>query len=131
LSGGQKQRVALARALARPQAAFLLLDEATSALDSKSESVVQASIDALLAAQKSEGKRQRTTIMIAHRLSSVRSADQILVVDGGCVVEQGTWGQLVQREGGLFRELVKAQGLSIAVSPSSDSSGGGAPESFT
>lgn len=131
LSGGQKQRVALSRALVRPHASFLLLDEATSALDSESESVVQASIDALLAAQKSEGKALRTTVMIAHRLSSVRSADQILVVDGGCIVEQGSWAQLVQREDGLFRKLVLAQGLSVAPSPTDSSGGGGSQEGFT
>jgi ABC-type branched-subunit amino acid transport system ATPase component len=111
LSGGQKQREAQARALARPQAALLLLDEACSALDSASEAVVQASIDALLEAGKGGGGGARATVVIAHRLSSVKCADQILVVDAGRVVEKGSWGELVAVEGGLFRRLVEAQGM--------------------
>ena len=85
LSGGQKQRVAIARALIK-RPAVLLLDEATSALDNQSEAVVQAALDELLA------KQRRTTLVVAHRLTTIRNADRIVVIEKGCVVMRGGAG---------------------------------------
>ncbi|WP_292284814.1 ABC transporter ATP-binding protein [Marivita sp.] len=90
LSGGQRQRVAIARALLRDRP-ILLLDEATSALDTESEAKVQAALDAL--------SKGRTTLVIAHRLSTVRSAHKIVVMDRGRVVEQGSHGDLLAQSG--------------------------------
>jgi ATP-binding cassette subfamily B (MDR/TAP) protein 1 len=101
LSGGQKQRIAIARVLIK-QPKILLLDEATSALDSESEAVVQDALDHLL----QEGGR--TTIMIAHRLSTVRNADMIAVVDKGSIVEEGTHEELILKRGNYYH-LVEAQ----------------------
>jgi len=99
LSGGQRQRVAIARAVLK-DAPILLLDEATSSLDSHSERLVQQALERL-----EEG---RTTIVIAHRLATVRGADRILVVDEGRIVETGTHEALVAR-GGLYADLAKMQ----------------------
>jgi ATP-binding cassette subfamily B (MDR/TAP) protein 1 len=101
LSGGQKQRIAIARVLIK-QPKILLLDEATSALDSESEGIVQAALDRLLQAN------ERTTIVIAHKLSTVKNADMICVVHEGQVAETGTHDQLMARNGHYFA-LVEAQ----------------------
>uniref|UniRef100_A0A3B4WMF7 Putative multidrug resistance protein n=1 Tax=Seriola lalandi dorsalis TaxID=1841481 RepID=A0A3B4WMF7_SERLL len=97
-----KQRIAIARAIVR-KPAILLLDEATSALDTTSERIVQAAIDEIMHQQK------RTTLTIAHRLSTIRNSDKIAVIDGGRVVEQGTWDELVAIEDGHFQRLAARQ----------------------
>ena len=99
LSGGQRQRMAIARALLR-DAPILLLDEATSALDAESERLVQDALDRLMAS--------RTTLVIAHRLATVRQADRIIVMDRGRIVEQGTHDALV-RNGALYARLAALQ----------------------
>jgi ABC transporter fused permease/ATP-binding protein len=99
LSGGQKQRVAIARAVLKDPR-LLVLDEATSALDAESEFLVQEALDRLL--------KGRTTLVIAHRLSTVKSADRVLVLDAGRVVQQGPHATLVG-EDGLYRRLVERQ----------------------
>ncbi len=100
LSVGQKQRVAIARAILR-NPSILVLDEPTSALDAKSEKIIQASLDELMAG--------RTTFIVAHRLSTVRKADLILVFEGGQIVERGTHDELVQIENGKYRHLYELQ----------------------
>jgi ABC-type transport system involved in Fe-S cluster assembly fused permease/ATPase subunit len=95
LSGGEKQRVAIARALLK-NPPVLIFDEATSALDSKTEKAIQASLD--------NAARGRTTLIIAHRLSTVMNADQILVMDAGRIVERGSHPQLLQA-GGLYAQM--------------------------
>ena len=99
LSGGQQQRVAIARALLR-DAPILLLDEATSALDAESEQLVQQALEGLMA--------NRTTLVIAHRLATVRAADRIIVMDEGRIVEQGTH-ETLSRAGGLYARLARLQ----------------------
>jgi ABC-type multidrug transport system fused ATPase/permease subunit len=95
LSGGQRQRVAIARALLmNPR--ILILDDSLSSVDTQTEKLIQAALDTLM-----EG---RTTFVIAHRLSTVRRADLILVMDGGRIVQRGTHGELL-REGGLYKEI--------------------------
>ncbi|XP_062399140.1 ATP-binding cassette sub-family B member 9 isoform X2 [Sardina pilchardus] len=103
LSGGQKQRVAIARALIR-KPRVLILDEATSALDSESEHIVQQALNDIM--------QEHTVLMIAHRLSTVERADNIIVIDNGHIVDQGTHGELMARKG-LYFKLVQRQVLGI------------------
>ncbi len=99
LSGGQRQRIAIARAMLK-NPPLLLLDEATSALDAQSERVVQAALESAM--------RDRTTLVIAHRLATVQRADHIVVLDHGRIVEQGTHAELVAR-GGVYEGLAALQ----------------------
>jgi ATP-binding cassette subfamily B protein len=110
LSGGQRQRVAIARAILRDPA-ILILDEATSSLDSASESLVLQALDRLM--------QGRTSLIIAHRLSTVRGADCIVVIKDGCTVESGTHAELLQREAGVYRNLSQLQ-LDLMGSPRAD-----------
>jgi ATP-binding cassette subfamily B protein len=105
LSGGQRQRIAIARAVLR-DAPLLLLDEATSALDAESERLVQASLERLMA--------DRTTMVIAHRLATVRAADRIVVMDQGRIVEEGNHDAL-SADGGLYARLARLQFEGLAV----------------
>ena len=105
LSGGERQRVALARAFLA-DAPILILDEATSSLDSESEALIQQAMERLM--------KGRTSIVIAHRLSTVRSLDRILVFDRGEIVEQGTHAALSIRVGGIYRGLFELQATEFA-----------------
>lgn len=105
LSGGERQRVALARAFLA-DAPVLILDEATSSLDSESEALIQQAMERLM--------KGRTSIVIAHRLSTVRSLDRILVFDRGEIVEQGTHAALAGRKGGIYRGLFERQATEFA-----------------
>ena len=105
LSGGERQRVALARAFLA-DAPVLILDEATSSLDSESEALIQQAMERLM--------KGRTSIVIAHRLSTVRSLDRILVFDRGEIVEQGTHAALANRAGGIYRGLFERQATEFA-----------------
>ncbi|MFW5816257.1 MAG: ABC transporter ATP-binding protein [Wenzhouxiangella sp.] len=104
LSGGQRQRIAIARALIK-QPSLLLLDEATASLDAESERLVQTALDEL--------SRDRTVLVIAHRLATVRRADRILVLEAGQVVAEGSHDQLM-RESGLYARLARLQFLDDA-----------------
>lgn len=97
LSGGQKQRVAIARAIVKDPK-ILLLDEATSALDTESEKVVQDALDQVM--------KNRTTVVVAHRLSTIKNADVIAVVKNGVIVEKGKHETLINIEDGFYASLV-------------------------
>ena len=112
LSGGQRQRIAIARALLKDPA-ILILDEATSSLDSESERLVQQALEELM--------RNRTSIIIAHRLSTVREADKIMVLEAGSPVAFGTHQELMQDKEGLYRYLVELQNTSPSQSSTSPS----------
>ena len=105
MSGGQKQRVVIARALIRDPS-LLLLDEATSALDTRSEKAVQAALQ--------DAKKGRTTVTVAHRLTTVRDADVIAVMSRGQLVEVGNHEELLSKDG-VYANLIK---LSVSFSPS-------------
>ena len=100
LSGGQKQRIAIARAFIK-NAPIVILDEATSALDNKAEAVVQKAIDNLM--------KDRTVFIVAHRLSTVRNADKIVVVNYGEIVEEGTHEELLAKENSVYASLYNSQ----------------------
>ena len=101
LSGGQRQRIAIARAFVR-QASILILDEATASLDSKAEAEVQAAIDRL--------EQGRTVLCVAHRLSTLRGMDKIIVLNQGHVEESGSFEELLEKDG-AFAEMARKQGL--------------------
>lgn len=100
LSGGQKQRIAIARAIIK-NPAILLLDEATSALDVESERVVQQALDRVM--------KNRTTVVVAHRLSTIKNADVISVIQEGKIIEQGSHASLVEKRDGAYFKLINLQ----------------------
>ena len=111
LSGGQKQRIAISRAIIR-NPALLLLDEATSALDAESEEIVQEALDMLLSENKGI-----TTVIIAHRLRTVRNADVIAVINEGRIVESGSHSELMMHSNGYYKSMVeKSLGGKLALS---------------
>lgn len=107
LSGGQKQRIAIARSIVSDPK-ILLLDEATSALDPKAEGIVQKALDNI--------SKNRTTIIVAHKLSTIRNADNIAVMSNGSVIEQGSHEDLIRADGAYAR-LIRAQDLGKASDP--------------
>jgi ATP-binding cassette subfamily B protein len=102
LSGGQRQRIAIARAILK-NAPILILDEATSSLDSQTESEIQKSINTMLKANNA------TVIAIAHRLSTIKNMDRIVVMNGGRIVEDGSFVDLIVKPNGKFKELWEHQ----------------------
>jgi ATP-binding cassette subfamily B protein len=104
LSGGERQRVAIARAFLA-DARILILDEATSSLDSESEVLIQQAMERLMVG--------RSTLVIAHRLSTVRALDRLLVFDRGCIVEEGSHDDLIRLSGGIYRRLFERQALEL------------------
>jgi len=104
LSGGERQRVAIARAFLA-DAPILILDEATSSLDSESEVLIQQAMERLM--------QGRTTLVVAHRLSTVRALDRLLVLDKGKVIEEGSHETLIRLENGLYRRLFERQALEL------------------
>jgi ATP-binding cassette subfamily B protein len=114
LSGGQRQRLSIARAIVR-NAPILLLDEATSSLDAESEAAVQQALQAAM--------KGRTTIVIAHRLSTVVDADHIVVLDGGYVVEEGGHADLLADTAGVYARFHRAQGRRPAAGTEGTGSG--------
>jgi ATP-binding cassette subfamily B protein len=98
LSGGQRQRIAIARAMLK-KAPILILDEATSALDTETESSIQNSLQSMLESHPA------TVIAVAHRLSTIQNMDRILVLEHGKIAEEGTFEELVRKEGGIFKNL--------------------------
>ena len=100
LSGGQKQRISIARVFLK-NPPILILDEATSALDNVTENYIQDSLDELC--------KNRTTIVVAHRLSTIKNADEIIVMDRDGIQERGTHTQLLEKDNGIYRELYEAQ----------------------
>ena len=100
LSGGQKQRLSIARVFLKDPG-ILILDEATSALDNTTEILIQQALDSL--------KEGRTTIVVAHRLSTIKNADEILVIANGEIIEQGSHEKLLKKKNGLYNKLYKAQ----------------------
>jgi ATP-binding cassette, subfamily B, bacterial len=113
LSGGERQRLAIARAILK-DSPILLLDEATSALDAENEAAVQTALDRLM--------KDRTTIVVAHRLATVLKADRILVMDGGKIVEEGTHASLALKKDGLYARLAHLQ-FDAAIRAANDSAG--------
>ena len=106
LSGGEKQRVAIARTILKSPP-ILILDEATSALDTRTEQEIQAALDVV--------SKNRTTLVIAHRLSTVISADEIIVLKDGVIAERGTHGELMDREDGLYASMWNRQREAVEV----------------
>jgi ATP-binding cassette, subfamily B, bacterial len=111
LSGGERQRVAIARAFLA-DAPILIFDEATSSLDSESEVLIQQAMERLM--------QGRTTLVVAHRLSTVRALDRLLVMERGRVIEEGSHDALIRREGGLYRRLFERQALELTKGLSED-----------
>jgi ABC-type multidrug transport system fused ATPase/permease subunit len=104
LSGGQKQRIAIARAVLN-NPSILLMDEATSSLDSESEVLVQKALDRLM--------QDRTSIVVAHRLSTIKNAHQIVVLDKGKIVQTGSHSALMEQKEGLYHKLVLLQDMAL------------------
>jgi ATP-binding cassette, subfamily B, heavy metal transporter len=100
MSGGERQRLGAARCILK-NPGVILLDEATSALDSRTEQAIRRNLE--------DAFRHRTTIVVAHRLSTIAGADQILVFDGGRIIERGTHRELLRRRGGAYAEMWRLQ----------------------